>query len=137
MTNEEIYNEYNAFVWEQLRNKVYDTIPHCDSRILHDPSDCEYCDRPEWQNKRRELGIASTGCFPNEGEIPCEADTVRPPHQGDHRLWYGNRPTSIERDDPTWPEESFASKAMYMNPATKEEIKLEESGPYRDPHDWL
>lgn len=115
MTNEEIYEEYNNFVREELTSGKYDTIPHCDSRILHDSSDCEYCSRPEWQAKRRELGIASTGCFPNSGEIPCEADVTRPPDKGDHRRWFGNRPTSVDRDDPYWPEETFSSKVMYFD----------------------
>lgn len=89
--SKEIYDQYDTFVKEQMRSGNYNTIPHCDSRILHDPSDCEYCDRPEWQNKRRELGIASTGCFPNPGEIPCPADADRPPGgTSDHRRWYGN-----------------------------------------------
>jgi len=114
MTDEEIYEQYNNFVQKQIRSGMYNTIPHCDSRILHDPSDCGYCDRPEWQKKRRELGIASTGCYPNIGEISCEADAKRPSNTlGDHRRWYGNMPTSIERDDPDWPKESSSSKMMY------------------------
>jgi hypothetical protein len=116
MTNEEIYEQYYAFVREQLDSEQYDTIPHCDGRILHDPSDCTYCDRPAWQQKRRELGIASTGCFPNPGEIICPADKDRPSwSESDHQRWYGNRPSKVDRDDPSLPEETFASKVMYFD----------------------
>ena len=116
MTNEEIYAQYNAFVTEQLERGVYDIIPHCDSRILHDPKICSYCDRPEWQVKRGELHIAWTGEAPEKGQIPCEADASRPPgKEGDHRRWFGNRPTSVDRDDPSWPEETNASKMMYSS----------------------
>jgi hypothetical protein len=115
MNNEEIYKEYDNFIWQQLRDKKYDAPPHCDSRILHDSSDCSYCDRPEWQNKRRELGIASTGCFPNPGEIQCPADAARPSwSSSDHQRWYGNKPTSVDRNDPDWPEQTIASKMMYF-----------------------
>jgi hypothetical protein len=107
------YEEYAAFVNEQLRTGVYDTIPHCDSRILHDPQECEYCDRPEWQVKRGELHIAWTGCDPEEGQIPCPADFERPPiSEGDHRRWGGNKPTSSV-GNPSWPTESFPSRVMY------------------------
>lgn len=110
MTNEEIYEAYNKFIGQQS------ILPHCDARILHDSSDCSCCAKPELQAKRRELGIASTGCYPNPGEIPCPADASRPPgDEGDHRKWYGNRPTSVDRDDPSWPEESLGSKVMYFN----------------------
>lgn len=121
MTNEEIYQQYNDFVNEQLTSKKWNTIPHCDSRVLHDPSDCEYCgERPEWQAKRQELKIANTGCTPPDGWIPCEADYKRPPGDDDHRRWFGNRPTSVERDDPYYPEESFASQAIYPDFLIKE-----------------
>ncbi|MDE1830721.1 MAG: hypothetical protein KGI25_10410, partial [Thaumarchaeota archaeon] len=71
-------------------------------------------DEARRQAKRRELGIASTGCYPNPGEIPCAADVARPPGtDSDHRRWYGNLPTSIPRDDPSLPEESYASKILY------------------------
>jgi hypothetical protein len=110
MTNEERYAAYNAFVDQ---DEIYGTIPHCDSRILHDPQICEWCDRPEWQVKRGELHIAWTGEVPEEGQIPCEADLLRPPDgESDHRRWGGNKPTSA-KDDPSWPEESFASQVLY------------------------
>ena len=117
MTDEEIYEEYSAFVTQQLTDGVYDTIPHCDSRVLHGVEDCAYCDRLEWQWKRWKLGIANTGHTPMPGFIPCPADAARPPGaDNDHRRWYGNRPTSVERDDPSWPQETFASMVMYGDP---------------------
>jgi hypothetical protein len=114
MTDEEIYAEYAAFVEEQVDSGNYDTIPHCDSRILHSKFDCLYCSRPEWQQKRADLGIALTGYEPLFNQISCPADAARPPGgEGDHRRWGGNRPTSVERDDPSYPEESFASRWLY------------------------
>jgi hypothetical protein len=115
MTNEEIYEKYAAFVTGRIDDdRVQYAAPHCDSRILHAPSECEYCaDQPELQGKRWLLGIAHTGHAPGRGEIPCEADATRPPDsESDHRRWGGNKPTSANGDD-SWPEETFASKVMY------------------------
>lgn len=66
--------------------------PHCDTRVLHKPGDCEYCDRhPEWQLLRKRWGIAFTGEQPLAGQLPCPADFNRPPDSpSDHRRWYGN-----------------------------------------------
>lgn len=45
-------------------------FPHCDSRVLHEPGVCEYCDdHPDWQTLRRAWGIAFTGCQPR-GSLP-------------------------------------------------------------------
>jgi hypothetical protein len=108
------YEKYAAFVAELLASGEYVTIPHCDSRILHDENECEYCrDAPELQAKRKELGIAFTGHAPGLDMIPCPADFERPPgSKSDHRRWGGNKPTSA-KDDPSWPEETFESKMMY------------------------
>lgn len=64
------------------------TTPHCDSRILHAPGECEFCDaHPEWQDLRRIWGIAFTGKTPESTELPCPADFSR----GDnHTKWHGN-----------------------------------------------
>jgi hypothetical protein len=36
--------------------------PHCDSKVLHKPGECQYCDmHPEWQELREMWGIAFTG----------------------------------------------------------------------------
>ena len=78
--------------------------PHCDSRILHAPSECEFCDRhPDWQQLRKRWGIAFTGHEPKDevvGELPyqvvhkqlpCPADFNRPAESpSDHRQWPGN-----------------------------------------------
>ena len=112
----ERYEAYNIFVTGEMENGTYNTIPHCDSRILHHPAECSYCDRPEWHRKRVELGIACTGHAPKDNEIPCEADLLRPPGgESDHRRWGGNKPTSA-KGDPSWPEETAASKWMYGEP---------------------
>jgi len=64
-------------------------FPHCDQRILHSPSECEFCDRhPEWQALRQAWGIAFTGYEPDEKELPCPATHAR----GDGvNVWPGNR----------------------------------------------
>jgi hypothetical protein len=120
MTNEEIYEEYNIFVRQQLRDGIYNTIPHCDARILHLPKDCEYCNRPEWQEKRAELRIAPTGYEPKSYEIPCEADAKR---GTSHLKWGGNKPT-ISLGDESWPEETNSSKWMYGDPLTRPEVPI-------------
>ncbi len=54
--------------------------PHCDSKILHAPGDCEYCDKqPEWQELRQLWGIGFTGHSDEEGNVtPCPSELVRP-----------------------------------------------------------
>lgn len=66
--------------------------PHCDSRIVHRPSTCKYCDmHPELQQARAAAGINFTGeFFPDL--LACPADASRPPgEKGDHRRWPGNQ----------------------------------------------
>jgi DNA-directed RNA polymerase subunit RPC12/RpoP len=115
MTNEETYEAYANFVHELIESGKYNTIPHCDSRILHHPKECEYCNVPELQAKRAELGIALTGhALSMFRQVRCPADAARPPGgESDHRRWGGNKPTSA---DASWPEETFASRVMYGEP---------------------
>lgn len=78
-------------------------FPHCDSRVLHSPTECEYCDRHgDWQFLREVWGIAFTGHPPKDGQVACPADRARPSGaQNDHQRWPGNvaRPTEavVER----------------------------------------
>jgi hypothetical protein len=69
-------------------------FPHCDPRILHAPTECPYCDKyDDWQELRRLWGIAFTGHEPTDDQLPCPADSARPPGSAsDHRQWGGNRP---------------------------------------------
>jgi hypothetical protein len=92
-------------------------IPHCDSRILHRPGDCIYCDRhPLAQLARYGAKVYFTGdlhVMSDPAWIPCPADAARPPgSSSDHRRWGGNKPTSAT-GDPAWPAESVASVLMY------------------------
>src|SRR5437868_7186472 len=92
------------------------SFPHCDQRILHAPTECEYCDdHADWQALRTAWGIAFTGHKP-DGEwitTPCPADAARPAgSRADHRRWGGNKPTTA-KGDPSWPMESTASLMMY------------------------
>lgn len=104
---------WNNWVSERLESGKDTTIPHCDSRILHAPEECEYCDRPDWTRERLKTKLTFTGRSPVDGESPCEADATRGPGtSGDHRRWGGNKPTGSE-GDATWPEETLASHIMY------------------------
>lgn len=68
--------------------------PHCGQRILHAPSECEYCDHyPDWQQLRRLWGIAFSGHVPQGQEQPCPADAaVLSGHRGDYNAEGGNAP---------------------------------------------
>lgn len=73
-------------------------FPHCDTRVLHAPGECGYCDGyADWQGLRRLWGIAFTGHQPQTTvtgkQLPCPADFNRPPDSpSDHRQWPGNIP---------------------------------------------
>lgn len=65
---------------ELVKDEI-DQFPHCDSRVLHAPGECEYCDRhPEWQLLRMAWGIAFTGYEPEteKNELPDPATVARP-----------------------------------------------------------
>lgn len=74
-------------------------MPHCDTRILHKPGECEYCDHyPDWQELRQMWSIAFTGHEPTADQLPCPADHTRPPGSpSDHRQWYGNVAKKADR----------------------------------------
>ena len=104
-------------------------FPHCDSRVLHAPGECEFCDlHPEWQELREGWGISFTGHQP-EGDwvtMPCPADAARP--QGasnDHRRWGGNTATG-KRGDPSQPRQTTASVMMYGDQGGREQWPLGE-----------
>ena len=67
--------------------------PHCDSRVLHAPTECYYCDKyPEWQHYRIVAGISFTGQTPKDNNFntPCPSDQHR--GQGGAHVWSGNTP---------------------------------------------
>lgn len=42
--------------------KAIEQFPHCDPKILHAPSECEFCDlHPDWQELRETWNINFTG----------------------------------------------------------------------------
>jgi hypothetical protein len=52
-------------------------VPHCDSRVLHAPGECRYCDGfPEWQQARRVWGINFTGHH-DKGFRKCPSESSR------------------------------------------------------------
>lgn len=73
--------------------ELFDRPAHCDPRILHPPSECEYCAREEMAQAEREmLGVRNT-CY--EGEQPgrpnpCPAELAR--SKESLGAWGGNRP---------------------------------------------
>lgn len=70
------------------------TYPHCDTRVLHAPGECEYCDQcPDAQAQRIQCGVAFSGHEPEGDEIPCPADAaVANGERGDYNRWPGNTP---------------------------------------------
>ncbi len=67
-------------------------FPHCDQSVLHAPGECSYCDKhPDWQQLRKDWGIAFTGQYPDdEWQTPCPSDMRR--GTGGAHSWHGNRP---------------------------------------------
>lgn len=76
-------------------------FPHCDSRVLHRPKECEYCDdHPEWQALRILYGINFTG--ENDPlKSPCPAEARRA--AATINKWGGNVPRPKDE-----PEDRFA-----------------------------
>lgn len=71
--------------------------PHCDSKVLHAPGKCVFCDEyPDAQADRVINNIAFTGedVWPEDGRVQpkaqCPAEAARP--LGDINKWGGNRP---------------------------------------------
>ena len=79
-------------------------FPHCDSRILHRPSECEFCDQhPEWQALRKAWGIAFTGHVPAIDGDRCGKRIRHPGHvQGGEICMQGTG-----HDGPCLPMEPF------------------------------
>lgn len=71
---------------------IYDTLgtfPHCDSRVLHAPALCRYCDmHPDWQALRMHYGINFTG-ENDSSKSQCPAEKFRSA-ETIHR-WPGNQ----------------------------------------------
>lgn len=84
MANEGIDISEHEWIIETLGQ-----FPHCDSRVLHAPGLCRFCDmHPEWQALRMHYRINFTGeNFPWKSQCPAEkfrsAETIH--------LWRGNQ----------------------------------------------
>jgi hypothetical protein len=72
------WDEYADFVLAWMWTHPRDTVPHLDSRILHDPRECAACDIPALTAERRRLGIAFTGHRRRPGQVACEAEWPAP-----------------------------------------------------------
>lgn len=69
-------------------------FPHCDSRILHFPGDCDFCDQcPQLQATRLFDKINFTGHH-DPALAPCPADIARPNQS--YNNWGGNTPKKGE-----------------------------------------
>lgn len=69
--------------------RIIPQFPHCDSRVLHAPGECTFCDvHPDWQALRLAWGICFTGYVPDGKELPDPATHAR----GNPSVWPGNRP---------------------------------------------
>ena len=87
-----MYKTGRPIIPESIQNYI-EQYPHCDSRVLHAPGECEYCDgHPDWQALRVRWGIAFTGYEPVDDELPCPAWYARGEKS---QMWSGNvaRPT--------------------------------------------
>lgn len=66
-------------------------FPHCDSRVLHAPGECRFCDmHPDWQALRMHWNINFTG-HNDKRKKPCPAEVIRPFSVIDR--WVGNKKT--------------------------------------------
>lgn len=67
-----------------------ETMPHCDSAILHSPGVCKYCDvHPDWQ-ELRELWRINFSDTSDPDKAPCPSTFTRTAETRDR--WHGNRP---------------------------------------------
>lgn len=65
-----------------MSERLIPQFPHCDSRVLHAPGECEYCDKhPEWQELRNMWNIAFTGHSYDKNGKPAITDEYRGPVQ--------------------------------------------------------
>lgn len=67
--------------------------PHCDSRVVHAPGECEVCDEHagHLQREREANDVCFTG--KKDRRWPCPADVARPET---NQRWHGNRPWKSE-----------------------------------------
>ena len=98
--------------------------PHCDSRVLHAPGECVFCDHyPDEQAARVANGINFTGHGPDP------ASAFRPVERINR--WGGNRPMTqadLDAEDREWEKFYQNLKDEGLLPR---EWKLEEYGPER------
>lgn len=97
--------------YEDLPITMIAQFPHCDSRVLHAPRECEYCDEhPDWQELRRAWAINFTGHHLEATEyggkyLPCPSEANRPLSLINQ--WDGNVPfkgDKINTDSPVFPK---------------------------------
>lgn len=79
-----------------FEGRTIQQFPHCDSRVLHAPGECQYCDaHPEWQELRESWGINFTGHHKKASDfgtpfLPCPSEAARP--LANINRWDGNVP---------------------------------------------
>ncbi len=71
--------------------------PHCDSKVIHAPGECRFCDmHPELQERRAKSGVNFTGHY-DEGKSICPAELQRP--LDIINRWPGNVPETAETEE--------------------------------------
>ncbi|SRR5258708_24877162 len=77
--------------------KTIKQFPHCDSKILHKPGECEYCDgHPDWQELRTLWNVNFTGHYDLD-KMLCPAEQYRDKSVMDQ--WSGNGARTKEQND--------------------------------------
>jgi hypothetical protein len=78
-----------------MSEKYKAPYPHCDSKVLHAPGECEYCDHyPEKQEERVAKKINFTG-HNDPDKSQCPAEQARPLETINR--WHGNVPEKDKR----------------------------------------
>lgn len=81
-------NEHGERVCADCGSLLRAAFPHCDSRVLHLPGKCVYCDEyPEKQDERNRMRVNFTGDN-HPGFSPCPAESRRP--LASIEAWGGN-----------------------------------------------
>lgn len=76
---------------DQVEPEQLARYPHCDSRVLHAPGECDYCDQhPDWQALRAEGWRINFTGHADPDKAPCPSDAQR--GLGGAHIWPGNRP---------------------------------------------
>jgi hypothetical protein len=120
--------------------RAIEQYPHCDSRVLHAPGECEYCDEhADWQELRQTWGINFTGHH-DPAKLICPAQRERP--LDSIHAWGGNAPETPDRKEARDRAATPIPEPSYEIPAKGERIvpgptKVDPVEFLRQIRDWL